>query len=180
MGMDPVTLTLIAGTMLSVASTAYSAYSQEKAGDKAKDAANLRADQELEAAGKDAANIREKAARLKGQQSAALAASGVSLGTGSADVILGETERLSEQDALAVLKEGGQRADLIRSQGQLTSDNYTSKAIATALGGASSILGGVTSYQEATKGARTAKNIDLNTDKALATRKTPTYSLLGG
>lgn len=171
---------MIAGLIISAASAGYSAYQQERAGDKAENMANLRGQQEVEAARKDAANIREKAARLKSMQSAALAAGGVTLGAGSADVILGETDRLSEQDALAALKEGGQRAEIIKAQGQLTSDNYTSQAVATTLGGVSTVLGGLTSYREATKGARAAKETDLNVDKALASRKTPAYSLLGG
>lgn len=178
------TALLVGSLVATVASTGYSMYSQSRAADKAEHAANYRADLENEAAAQDAANIREKAARLRGMQQASLAASGVKIDSGTSDVLLGETDRLSEQDALAAIKEGGQRAEIIKSQGQLTADNYRSQAIASALGGVSSILGGVSSYREATKGSRVAASVDLDTDKALSakglTTKKPTYSLLGG
>jgi hypothetical protein len=172
----------IAGAVVGAGSGAYSAYVENDNAIDTGKAADKQAGLTQEAAQQDAANIRDKAARLKGMQAAGLASAGVKLDNGTANVVMGETDRLSEQDALAAIKEGSQRADLIKEQGQLTAGNFRSQAVASALGGVSSILGSVTSYQNATKGTRIADLTNLNTNAALTTRSSsaPKYSLLGG
>jgi type II secretory pathway pseudopilin PulG len=180
MGLEVGAVAAIVGAVVAAGSGSYAAYVSNDNAIDAKKAANAAAEREQEAAAKDAQTILDRADRLKGMQRAALSASGTTLGSGTSGTILGETTRLSEQDALQAIKEGNQRADIIRQQGQLTAGTYQSQGVASALGGVSGMMGGITSYQKATEGTRTATAMNTNTTTQLATRKTPTYSLLGG
>jgi hypothetical protein len=170
---------MIAGAVVAAGGTAYSTYSSMETADEMQDLANQQATKEEDYAQKEADEIREKARRLKASQNAALAASGIKLDEGTAGTIVQETDRLSEQDALAAIKEGKDRASLIRAQGRIDAGSRTSSGIATALGGASSVLGSVTSYRKATEGSRTAGLVNIDTDK-IYKRTAPKYSLLSG
>ena len=111
-----------------------------------------------------------------------MAAAGVKLdgSGGSADTILEETDRLSEQDAMAALREGRERAAIVRDQGNLTAGNYRSRAVAESLNGVSSMIGQVNSYRSATAGTRFANQIDQDSaSQSFARRNAPRYSLLG-
>lgn len=179
------TIAMVAGTVISAAAAGYQAYTANEAAGDAKRAAGRAAEREEAAAQDEAAALRDKTQRLASAQRAALAASGGTLGDGgTSDEILGETERLGAQDVLAVLKEGRERAGIIREQGQLTAGNYRSQAVASALDGVSSIAGGVASYRQATAGSRAAaamKTDDgMGAARSLANRKAPSYSLIGG
>lgn len=195
MGFESGALLGIIGAITTAGSAAYSAYVQQ---DNASDATALaakQAEKELQVSEQDAANIREKAARLKSIQRSSLAASGVKVDAGiggTADVILGETDRLAEQDALAAINEGKYRAGIIKDQGNLAAGNMRAGAVSSALGGVSALVNGVTSYNAATKGTRAAdetnkstnaalaKNYSLDGDTASIVTKKKTYSLLGG
>lgn len=160
------------GAAAVVAGTGYTIYSTEEAKDEAEDLANKQAASETEAAKSEAARIRERAQRMKGAQSAALAASGVKLSSsGTSGALLQETDRLAEQDALAVLQGGKARSSAILDQGKLDANAYRSRSISSAINGASELTSMAASRARATEAGRTASTVKQTTAKK--------YSLLG-
>ena len=130
----------IAAIVVTAISTAYSAYSAVDAAGDAKDASKKQADQERQLAGEQAKLVTEQGTRLKGEQRAALAASGVDLTNGGGGAIMKDTDRLVEQDALSILRGGGNQALRTEEQGNRTAKNYYSQAVTTSLNGLSSML----------------------------------------
>lgn len=175
----------IVGAFLSAAGTAYGAYAQNKAARSEARLAQEQASMEQEAAGAEAANIRERGKRLIGAQRAALAASGVKIDEGSGDALQSETRRLSEQDALAVLKEGHNRSSLLRGQAKIANQ----RATAATVGGVLSTTGELVNAAQKVKGAggggaregTPATGFKLNSDaQDFARRYAPKFSLLDG
>lgn len=115
----------------------------------------MQAAQEEEAGQEEAAKIRENARRVKSAQTAGLGGAGVKIGEGTASDILMETDKLSELDALAALKDAGNRANLLKKRGGnlLATDWYmnppirTSSALATGLSIANTGLSGYSKYK---------------------------------
>lgn len=169
---------LAVGAILGAAGTAYGAYSQYEAGKDAAKLQNQQAAMEREAAGAEAANVREKGKRLIGAQRAALAASGVKIDEGSGDALQQETARLTEQDALAVLKGGANRAGLLNAQAAISKKNANSALVAGGLDVASTAVSGAAAYQKA-KAPKTDFNLKAGAQE-FTQRNQPKYSLLTG
>lgn len=169
---------LIVGAVMSAAGTAYSAYSQNEAGKDAAKLQNQQANMEREAAAAEASNVREKGKRLIGAQRAALAASGVKIDEGSGDALQQETARLTEQDALAVLKGGANRASLLNGQANISKKNASSALVAGGLDVASTAASGAAAYQKA-RAPKTDLNLQSGSQE-FTRRNQPRYSLLTG
>ena len=178
--MAAATAILAVGAVIGAAASGYSAYEQNKVAKKQEKMEKDQARMELDAAHTEAGNIRENARRVKAAQRAALAGSGVKLddeGTGAA--LLAETDRLAEQDALAVLKEGANRSSLLRGQASI-SRSRGRQAIAAGVGDVAA--GAVNAYganRSASSGSRTALQMDSDA-QGFARRSQPKYSLLTG
>lgn len=173
------------GVALAAASAVVSYSNAQEAEKKAENAANAEAsarraaaerEEELlrqqaadeERAGEEEARrIKENARRVKSAQLAGLGGAGVKIGEGTASDLLMETDKLSEMDVLAALKDSGARANLLRKRGGnlLQTDWYmnpplrTSSAVATGL----SIAGtGLSSYEKYKTGQnRTTQQTNL-------------------
>jgi hypothetical protein len=176
------TIALVASAVIAAGSTAYSAYAASEAADEQAKLQEQQANMEMEAAQKEAEQIKEKARRLKATQTAQLAGAGVKVDGGTSGALLEETDRLSEQDALAALKEGKNRADLLRQGANISRGQSQASLIGGALGTAGTIMNGVASYQKATANARAANNINLAADegRGFVSRSGNKYSILGG
>jgi hypothetical protein len=169
----------VIGLIISAAGAAYSGHKAMIAGKDAKSAANDAARGEEEAAAAEAASIRDRAQRVKATQRAALAGAGVKLGeAGTGAEILGETDRLSEQDALAVLKEGANRAALLRKQGDQAAATGRSQATASGMNAAGSAVNGASKIRAANAPARTTSAALDGAALTLASRAAPRYSLI--
>jgi len=117
-----------------VAGTVYSIEAQQDAADKEEKLMKQMAADELEAGKSEAENIRRQALRMKKQQEASMAGSGVLLSDeGTPDFILGETSYLSELDALAALKGSKNKAGYYRSKGAMAQDRADSYAVGSFL-----------------------------------------------
>jgi hypothetical protein len=176
------TIALVASVVIAAGSTAYSAYAASEAADEQAKLQEQQAAMEMEAAQKEAEQIKEKARRLKATQTAQLAGAGTRVDGGTAGALLEETDRLSEQDALAALREGENRASLLRGGANLSRSQSQASLIGGALGTVGTILGGVSSYQKATAAARAANNINIPADegRGFVSRAGNKYSILGG
>ena len=76
------------------------------------------ADAAAESAKLEAANIRKAGERQRSSARAALAASGVNVDTGTAELINTEITQNAEQDALTTIQTGVSRARMINAEGQ--------------------------------------------------------------
>ena len=76
------------------------------------------ADAAAESAKLEAANIRKAGERQRSSARAALAASGVNVDTGTAELINTEIQQNAEQDALTTIQTGVSRARMINAEGQ--------------------------------------------------------------
>lgn len=179
--MPALTTMLVVGTALSAVGTAYSAYQGYKAGKAEKKLANQQAANEESAAAAEAGNIREKGRRLLATQRATLAGAGVKIDSGSGDALQQETVRLTEKDALAVLKEGANRASLLRAQGKQAGKAATASLVSGALDVGSTVVSGVNKYNRAKAPAASAAKFRTDAESlSFATRNAPKYSLLTG
>lgn len=140
---DPVTAVVAVAAVVSAGATIYKASEEEKAADKQNKLLKEQARQEREAGQAEADNIREKGRRLKGQQAAALAASGVKLDSGTAAGIMYETDTLAEKDALLALKGAGYRASNLETKGKIIAKEGDAGLTASYMTGASKIIGAV-------------------------------------
>ena len=175
------TIALVAATVIAAGSTAYSAYAASEAADEQAKLQEKQAAMEMEAAQSEADQLREKGRRLKAAQTAQLAGAGTKVDGGTAGALLEETDRLSEQDALAALREGGNRAELLRGGARISRSQSQAALIGGALSTAGTIMGGVASYQKATAGARAATTLNTQeTSSGFVTRAGNKYSILNG
>lgn len=140
---------------VAAAGSAYVSYEQQKKADAARkqqaEAEQKLLDQqaaEAERQGEvEAQKIRDAADKMKGRQTAALAASGVKLFSGTAGDLLTETDRLSEFDALEAIKSSKSYAKQLRTKkGGISAPQY---ATSTLLKGAfdTASTGAVWGYQ---------------------------------
>jgi hypothetical protein len=172
------TAVVIAGVVISAASASYSAY---VANDNAIDAskkADEQAAMEMKNSQDEAAKIREKGQRVQAAQASALAGSGITLdGQGSGQALIDETGKLAEQDALAVITGGAQRAKLLNMDSASYKKQGSSALVSGGMNVGSTLIGGYNQYQKAKQPSTVAQNYELGTTK-LTTQKTK-YSLLG-
>lgn len=176
-----------AGLALSAGGTLYSGIQASNNADKQADLQDKQAAMELEAAQAEAGQIREKARRVKATQRAGLVASGVSLEDGgSPDAILAETTRLSEQDAMAALAGGTNRAALLNDSAGITRSKGDAAELSGFLNAGATLVGGANELNKAGQKGRMASKIggtDLELSagaQKFATASRPKYSLLGG
>lgn len=175
-GFTAVTWVAIAATAISAAGSAYAAVSASEAADETAKLQEEQAKQEQVAAQSEADLIRKKGRRVAGTQAAALAASGVRLdGQGSGSALLTETKTLAEQDALAAITGGANRATLLNDEAKISKDKATSTLIAGGMNTASTLLGGASAYQRSKQPAAQA----LNVPKDQITTSRPKLTLLG-
>lgn len=172
------TIAAVVGAATSVAAGVYGAVSASEAADEQAALLEKQAQQEREAAAAQAGIIRDKARRTQGAQAAALAGSGVKLdGSGSGSALMDETGQLAEKDALLVLKGGNDKASLLEGQANIASGQADSYLVGGALGAASSIAGGVSSYQKSQQNAAIVDK--LNSQGWVSRSSGSSYSLLG-
>lgn len=175
------TIAMVAATVIAAGSTAYSAYAASEAADEQAKLQEQQANMEMEAAKTEAEQIKEKGRRLKATQTAQLAGAGVKVDGGTAGALLTETDRLSEQDALAALREGENRASLLRGGAKISRSQSQAALIGGALSTVGTVLGGVASYQKATASARAATTLNTQeTSSGFVTRAGNKYLILGG
>lgn len=149
---DPTTIGIIA-TALSIAGTAANYIQSEEAADRQekaqRDAAqresailSQQAEDEMARGKEEAEKIKANARRIKSSQEAALGGSGVKLFEGTGADILSETDKLSELDALAALKDSTAKSNLLRSRsGNLLAADYSVPRTSTLLGTGLSLAG---------------------------------------
>lgn len=170
-------VTAVVAVAVSVASTVYSSVAQSEAADEQAALQEKQAQMERESAQAQADIIRDKANRTKAAQAAALAGSGVLLGGGSGDALMSETSTLAEKDALLALKGGNDKAALLEGQASISRDQASNFLVGGALGAASSIAGGVASYQKSQQNAAIVDK--LNSQGWVSRTSSSNYSLLG-
>lgn len=159
---------LMAALVAITATSAYVSYDTQRKADKnaqAKDEADRRllndqAAEEERLGELEAKRIRDAAGKLKGKQTAALAASGVKLFEGTAGDLLSETDTLSEFDALEAIRQSKTYAKNLRNKG--ASINTPSYAGSVLLQGAlNTAYAGVWSYDKYKKDQNAKKENDL-------------------
>ena len=143
MGMDPVTITMIASALVA----GVSVYSSMEQGKQAKQTADDNAElsrrqgaQETDAAVAQAEKIRRVAALNQSEANAALAASGVSIGEGTALKINEEITKNSEQDAYATILNGTRGASTASAQASMYESAGSNALNAGYLNAGSSLL----------------------------------------
>lgn len=171
-------ITAVVAVAVSVASTVYSSVAASEAADKQAELQDKQAVMEREAAQSQAEIIRDKSRRTRAAQAAALAGSGVKLDGGSGEALMNETGQLAERDALLTLKGGSDKASLLEGQASISRDQASNFLVGGALGAASSIAGGVSSYQKSQQNAAIADK--LNSQGWVSRSSGSSYSLLGG
>lgn len=165
------TIAIVAATVVAAASASYAGYAANDAAQEEADLKREQAEQERQAAATEAEKIRERGRRVAATQEAALAGSGVKLdGQGTGNELLAETGRLTEQDALAAITTGRNRASLLKGEAEIAKVRGQAALISGGLNTASSLIGGVASYQKSTQETRAADIVD---------RKTR-YTIVGG
>ncbi|KAF6596645.1 hypothetical protein G9G39_06160 [Cronobacter sp. EKM101R] len=124
----------IAMVAVTVASAAYSAYSQNqqakyasKVADQNADAAEKQANEAINSGNAQADEIRRRNRIARGNQAATLAASGADLGSGSALDMFGDTAQFGELDALTTVNNATRQAYGMQTE----AENYKSQASAS-------------------------------------------------
>lgn len=130
------------GTALSAGGAVYQAQETKKAAVEQENAALFEAKQEKSAAEIYAERIRRQRRAAQGEATAALAASGVKVGTGTALDIDSQIANDSAMDAYLTLMGGTNNAGRITSQARINTKAMNQQATAGYLGAAGSVLGG--------------------------------------
>jgi hypothetical protein len=173
------TIAIVASTVIAAAGAAYSGYAASEAADEQAALQEKQAAMEAAAAQSEADKIREKGRRVAATQEAALAGSGVKLDDqGSGGALLSETKRLTEQDALAAIAGGNNRATLLKDEAGISRSRGNAALVSGALNTASTLIGGVNAYQKSTQNTKLADKINLSTGSTYTSTK-PKYTLLG-
>lgn len=109
MGVDPITLTLIAATVMTAGSQVYNGVKQNQIAETNAELSRRQGNQEQDAAIAQAEKIRRAGKATAGQATAAAAASGVSIGDGTPVRINEQIYNDSENDAYSTLLTGSRR-----------------------------------------------------------------------
>jgi hypothetical protein len=131
---EPVSMTLIAATALAATATAVQGFN-------AAAVQRYNARQELKASQGEELLMRDKASRTIADQTLALANSGANPDTGTPLLLLGESARNAELDALAVRQTGRAKADGLEMQAR-------GSVNAGLLGAGAQLLGGAVKLQQ--------------------------------
>ncbi len=138
------------------AGTAATVYGQQQAAEQAEEAAEAQgrqiatqAGQEIDASNAQAERIRRAARQQQGEAMAALSASGVSVGEGTALKISEEIYKDSESDALNTIISGNRGANHLSEQGRQILQQGRNAKKAANINSFGTILGGATSAANA-------------------------------
>ncbi|HEY6872790.1 MAG TPA: hypothetical protein VI298_08705 [Geobacteraceae bacterium] len=173
------TAALIAGAVVAAGSAAYSGYVQNDNAIDAKKNADIQAAQVRDQAAKQADLIRQRGDRVRAAQAASLAGSGVDLNSGTSGALFNETNRLTEQDALATLTTGERQADALERGGNFAAVAGTSAAVGQGLGFLGQGLRTYQGYVGSGQNSAFASQITMDAN-SMYSRTAPKYSLLNG
>jgi hypothetical protein len=144
-----VEIALIAGAAVSTGTALYQANQASKMADQQEAQAAIDARNAAGAAELQAASIRKAASRQRAEARASLAASGVTVGEGTAEQIDTDIAVRGEQDALAAIYEGTARSGQIRASGGMAAQRSRNAATAGYINAGTSALG---AYSTVAKG----------------------------
>lgn len=158
MGVDPASLALIAAGISAAAGVGtalYTADRQRSANNRAADQAQADADAAAAQGRVEAEKVRKATRARQSEAVAALAASGVDVGEGTAEQIQQDIGERGEEDALNVIL-GGQRRGA-RLEGEAANDRYAAGQAMTAgyINAGNSALSSVAAYSRGWKGGTT-------------------------
>lgn len=131
----------IAGTVISVAGTAYAIDQGRANANKAKDQAEADAAAAQGQAEVEAAKIRKAAKAQRSAAVAALAASGVDVAAGTAEQIQTDISQRGEEDALTMILGGGRRGRYLQQEGAMAVYGASQRATGSVISGLSSVAG---------------------------------------
>lgn len=135
-----------------------------------------------EQAARDAANTRERGARIASSQYAALSAAGVELDdTGTSKALLAETSRLTEKDVLSIMTTAHNQIKLLNMQKDALTHSQQKILMANSLvlnSAAAKVSSGVGQYLNSTNSSQAANQVTLDANSYYS-NKIPKYSLLG-
>ena len=154
MGMDPISLALIATAVVSAGASVYSGVQQKNAMDANAELARREGNQEADAAVAQAEKIRRAARATAGQANASLAASGVSISDGTAVRINEQIYKDSEDDAFSTLLTGVRRQRSANDQAGLMEYEGRSARTAGYLNAGATLLSSGSSYGKWKAGQR--------------------------
>lgn len=143
---DPISVTLAAATALSAGGQIMAGQNARKAGNQQYALANRQADEVLASADYEAGKIRQNAESGRGAAVAAMAASGVKVGEGSALEVERKILTVGEEDAMMTLLNAERQARSIRTEGRMAKDAGYDAQRAGFLGAAGTVLGGAAKY----------------------------------
>ena len=154
----------VAALAVSIGGSIYSGLAQADAADEQAKLQDEQARQEQAAAQSEAEKIRDRGQRTAATQEAALAGSGVKLdGQGSGSALLTETKTLAEQDALAAITGGNNRAKLLNGEASISRGKGNAALISTGFNVGSTLLGGVNNFQKSQESSRLANDMNKKT-----------------
>lgn len=143
--MCDVSMAMLAFSGLGAATQAYGAYSSAKGAQNAYNynaqVGDMQARDALDRGHRDAVRQQGRTARAIGEQRAALGASGIDLGSGSALDILAGTDIVGAVDTATILENADREAWAYRTGA--TMDRYKAKAQSPLMAGGSALLNGV-------------------------------------
>ena len=168
----------VAAVVVSAASAGYSAYSARSNARDQKEALEEQKAMEREAATREADLVKQRAVKLKSTQNASLAASGVDLASKTAGDITAETDRLAEQDVLAIMTNSNNRTRLLEWEQKAVGKRANQATVGAGLSFASSVVSAAGQYQAAQRPGQQAAGVTADT-AAASTRTAPRPSLLG-
>lgn len=145
MGIDPVTLTLLS-MAVSAGSAIYQGQQQQKQYQAQAQQAVNDAAYEADAYKQKADKIRRAGKTQVGETSAALAASGVKLGTGTPLELTKDIQRRAEEDALAAILSGDRTVSAADEQASIYNKAGASALTGGFLKAGGTVLGGVIDY----------------------------------
>lgn len=150
------TVLAVIGTATTVMGAVQQGKAQSDAYEYQAEMANREANNERDAARDHADKIRKLARRQTGEQTAALAASGVSVAEGTPLVIEQDTLQRGEEDAFTELLNGERRANSLEGQAALYKSGAKNAVTSSYLSAGSSLLSGAGAIASGWKKAPTA------------------------
>lgn len=141
-----VEIALIAGAAVSAGTAIHAGEQQRSAANAAADQAKADAETAAGQAQVEAAKIREAAKRQRSAAIAALSASGVDVGAGTAEQITADITQRGEEDALTTILTGSNRGRMLNREAEISRIGGSNAATAGYVGAASSVLGSAGNY----------------------------------
>lgn len=148
-GISATTVAVLAASALSAGAAIYAGESQKSAADDRAELARRQAAQDQDAAVAQADKIRKAARQQQAEATASLAASGVSVGTGTPIRISQEIYKTSEQDAYQTILSGNRAYQSGQTQAGLLENEGQAAATGGYLSAGGSLLSGAASASKA-------------------------------